>query len=305
MVGSLFSFKYLLVLLFTLSTLYTHFRGKKRLRFIRQLTNHSTIMAPINVFMYLFSKVPTTPFLDRRQFPELDLFKDNWQVIREEAQELLRQGEVKGTQNSDDLGFNSFFKRGWKRFYLKWYKHELASAQELCPKTMALIRQVPCINAAMFTFLPSGGVLNEHRDPYAGSLRYHLGIITPNNDACYIEVDGIRYSWRDGEDVLFDETYIHSAANDTSVDRLIFFCDVARPMRNKFATAVNRFFGYYLMSEAVTQNHSTEKVGVFNRIFRYYDGLYKSWRNVKKTDARIYYTLKYTAILLIAYLLLR
>ncbi len=29
--------------------------------------------------------------------------------------------------------------------------------------------------------------------------------------AVFIEVDGERYSWRDGEGVLFDETYIHYA----------------------------------------------------------------------------------------------
>lgn len=305
MISYFVSWKYLIVFLFASSTLYTHFRGKKRLKFIQQLVNHSTFMAPINVFMYIFSKVPTTPFLNRQHFPELDLFKNNWEIIREEARALLNKGEVKGTENSDDLGFNSFFKRGWKRFYLKWYRHDLTSAETLCPKTMALIRQVPSINAAMFTFLPAGGILNEHRDPYAGSLRYHLGIITPNDDACYIEVDGTRYSWRDGEDVLFDETYIHRAANDTSVDRLIFFCDVARPMNNRVATAINRFFGYYVMSEAAAQNHSSEKVGIFNRLFRYYDGLYKSYRSIKKKDPRIYYTLKYTAILLIVYLLLR
>lgn len=302
---AIFSFKYIIVLLFVSTTLYTHFRGKKRLPFIRQLVNHSTFMSPINVFMYLFSKVPTDPFVDRKHFPELDIFRNNWQIIRDEAQALLKAGEVKNTDKSDDLGFNSFFKRGWKRFYLKWYKHELPSAQTLCPQTIALIRQAPSINAAMFTFLPAGGILNEHRDPYAGSLRYHLGIITPNNDACYIEVDGIRYSWRDGEDVLFDETYIHRAENKTDVDRLIFFCDVARPMGGRLSTAINRFFSTYIMSEAAAKNHDSEKVGFFNRLFRYYDGLYKAWRGIKKKDARVYYTLKYAAILLAIYLLLR
>ncbi len=66
----------------------------------------------------------------------------------------------------------------------------------------------------MFAELPVGGVLNPHRDPYAGSLRYHLGLITPNDDRCYIDVDGERYSWRDGQGVVFDETFIHTARND-------------------------------------------------------------------------------------------
>jgi beta-hydroxylase len=32
-----------------------HFRGKVRLGFWRQVSDHSTIMAPYNVLMYLFS----------------------------------------------------------------------------------------------------------------------------------------------------------------------------------------------------------------------------------------------------------
>jgi aspartyl/asparaginyl beta-hydroxylase (cupin superfamily) len=50
----------------------------------------------------------------------------------------------------------------------------------------------------MFTELPSGSYLGKHRDPYAGSVRYHLGLVTPNSDDCFIEVDQERYSWRDG-----------------------------------------------------------------------------------------------------------
>ena len=46
----------------------------------------------------------------------------------------------------------------------------------------------PSIEAAMFTMLPPGGELGAHHDPFAGSLRYHLGLVTPNDDACWIEV---------------------------------------------------------------------------------------------------------------------
>jgi hypothetical protein len=63
----------------------------------------------------------------------------------------------------------------------------------------------------MFAELPPGAKLNPHRDPFAGSMRYHLGLATPNDDRCFIEVDGERHSWRDGEGVIFDETYIHWA----------------------------------------------------------------------------------------------
>jgi beta-hydroxylase len=33
----------------------------------------------------------------------------------------------------------------------------------------------------MFALLPGGSHLNPHRDPFGGSLRYHLGLSTPNS----------------------------------------------------------------------------------------------------------------------------
>ncbi len=84
--------------------------------------------------------------------------------------------------------------------------------------------------------------LVRHRDPYAGSLRYHLGLITPNDDRCFIDVDGERYSWRDGQSVVFDETYIHCAENKTDQNRIIFFADVERPMKVKWMERFNHWF---------------------------------------------------------------
>ncbi|MBV8660158.1 MAG: lipid A hydroxylase LpxO, partial [Burkholderiales bacterium] len=56
-------FKIAIVATFVFSTVYVHFRGRARLGFWRQLSDHSTFMAPINCFMYLFSKVPAKPYL--------------------------------------------------------------------------------------------------------------------------------------------------------------------------------------------------------------------------------------------------
>jgi aspartyl/asparaginyl beta-hydroxylase (cupin superfamily) len=78
----------------------------------------------------------------------------------------------------------------------------------------------------------------QHRDPYAGSLRYHLGLTVPKSPGeCRIFIDGDPYSWRDGEDILFDETYLHYTEITTSDDRLILFCDVERPLKMQAMTA--------------------------------------------------------------------
>jgi beta-hydroxylase len=83
----------------------------------------------------------------------------------------------------------------------------------------------------MFALLPPGGKLGAHRVPFAGSLRYHLGLLIPNSSKSHIFVDSIECVYRDGDDFLFDQTFIHRAGNATDRTRIILFCDVERPMR--------------------------------------------------------------------------
>jgi len=296
MLASIFAPKFLLLYVYIFSAAYTQFRGKVRLTFLRQVVNHSTLVAPVNALMYLFSAVPNKPFIDLQSFPELATLQLHWQTIRTEAQQLVAEGYIKAAENNDDIGFNSFFKRGWKRFYLKWYEDCLPSALQLCPQTTALLNTIPNIKGAMFALLPKQGQLKPHRDPYAGSLRYHLGLITPNSDSCRIYVDGICYAWRDGEGVLFDETYIHSAKNDSDMDRIILFCDVERPMRNRFATALNRFFSKYVLSAATTQNLPMDRVGTLNKLYQHYHRFAAGAQKLKKSHKYLYRVLQYGGI---------
>jgi beta-hydroxylase len=298
-----FSLKFIILYVYVASVAYTQFRGKVRLNFSKQVFNHGTLLAPINALMYLFSAVPNQPFFELKQFSALTKLQDNWETIRAEAQTLVEQGYIKISTNNDDAGFNSFFKKGWKRFYLKWYSDCLPSAQNLCPKTIELLQAIPEIKGAMFTLLPKGGRLNPHRDPYAGSLRYHLGLITPNSEKCRIYVDGIPYAWQDGEAVVFDETYIHSAKNETDIDRIILFCDIERPLRNKVVTVINRWVSKYLVAESATQNLPTDPIGMINKLFKYYHAIAAQGDRLKKFNKPIYHFVKYGTIALLLYLI--
>jgi beta-hydroxylase len=286
-----------------LSALFIHFRGRERLKFLRQLTDHSTFMAPYNVLAYLFSAVPNRPYLDVSQFRDLAPLRDNWQTIREEAQGLYDQDRIKRSNKYDDLAFNSFFKSGWKRFYLKWYGENHASARELCPKTVALLEKIPTVKAAMFALLPPGAKLGRHRDPFAGSLRYHLGLVTPNSDDCRIFVDGQMYSWRDGEAVMFDETYIHRAENNSQVARIILFCDVERPLRTRAARAANRFVARTFVAAAATANEPGERVGFLNKVFGYVYHLRGVAKRMKDANRFVYYALKLSLVAALVYLI--
>src|SRR5258705_428653 len=207
----------------------------------RQVGHHVTFLALYNVLMYAGWAVPNEPVVSVDRFPELAKLRDNWETIRDEAVKLFDEGLIRAAAKNNDWGFYSFFKSGWKRFYLKWYDDFLPSARTLCPKTVELLNSIPTVHGAMFAMLPAGGKLGAHRDPFAGSLRYHLGLVTPNSDKCRILVDGVECVWRDGQAFMFDETFIHRAENATDVNRIILFCDVERPMKYGFMTAINRF----------------------------------------------------------------
>ena len=301
MITDLLAPKLLFIYYCIAAALYTHHRGNVRHRPFRQLSDHSTFMAPVNAIMYLFSKVPCTPYINTSHFPELKVLDANWEVIRDEALMLYRQHHIKSSDKLNDIGFNSFFKSGWKRFYLKWYGDELPSAATLCPATVHFLKQIPNIKAAMFAMLPPGSRLVKHRDPYAGSLRYHLGLITPNHEQCFINVDGETYYWKDGESVMFDETYIHFAENCTDTDRIILFCDVERPMSNLLAKAFNRAFSRLVMAASATKNLDGDRVGGLNRAFQYLYQIRLQGKRIKNYNKTFYYTLKWILFLSLIY----
>ncbi|MDB5796831.1 MAG: lpxO, partial [Paucimonas sp.] len=271
-------------------------RGRVRLPLLRQLFDHSSFMAPINSLIHAFSAVPHQPYLALAHFPALQPLQDNWKMIRDEALAMQQMEKIRATDKNDDAGFNSFFKTGWKRFYLKWYDASHPSAARLCPRTVALLRDIPEVKAAMFASLPPGARLNPHRDPFAGSLRFHLGLATPNDDRCFIDVDGQRYSWRDGQGVLFDETYIHSAYNGTDQQRVILFCDVERPMRFRWAQGFTRLLGHTMMTAASSPNETGDQLGTVNRLFRFvwHAGQYR--RRFKRWNRHAYYVAKFSLI---------
>jgi len=288
--------------LFIACALYVQFRGQvQHERFTRKLTDHSNFLAPVNCLFYAFSTQKNTPFVDPGQFPELKILQEHWETIRDEAINLNQAAQIKASADLDDLGFNSFFRTGWKRFYLKWYGANLTSAEQLCPKTLALLNQLPNVKGAMFTMLPPGARLQKHRDPYAGSLRYHLGLVTPNSDACYISVDGQKYAWRDGEAVMFDETYIHYAHNQTDQNRIILFLDVKRPVNFFLVDWFNELFSRIVVAASATKNMPGDKVGWLNRAFGYLYQIRLLGKKIKSYNKTLYYILQYSLYIALIY----
>jgi beta-hydroxylase len=110
----------------------------------------------------------------------------------------------------------------------------------------------------MFSILEPGSVIRPHSGPFKACLRYHLGLSCPPE--AQILVDGIPYSWRDGEDVLFDDNYVHEVVNRSDTEpRIILFCDVERKMTTPTATRLNRAVCRTFGPLTTRSNDKTEK----------------------------------------------
>lgn len=220
----------LVVSIYAVSFGFLYFRCRDRLRLSRYFSNHYFWLAPLNFVLTFFYRDRTTAVFAPETVPGLAQLKTHYPAIRAEAARLLEAGEFQRAPAVDEPGYNSFEKGGWRKFPLKWYSDGCNErSASLCPQTCAALEQIPAIRSAMFTVLPPRGKLGRHHDPVASSLRYHLGLLTPNSPSCALTLNGNTHVWRDGEELLFDQTFLHSAVNDTDQPRVILFCDVEKP----------------------------------------------------------------------------
>jgi beta-hydroxylase len=98
---------------------------------------------------------------------------------------------------------------------------------------------------------------------------------------------------------MFDETFIHSAENATDVNRIILFCDVERPMKFGFMTAMNRWVSHHIVKASATQNVEGEHVGALNKVFGKLYEIHLASRRVKQWNRKVYYALKYSLTILV------
>lgn len=187
------------------------------------------------------STVPTTPFLDPASLPWVASLEAAWQDIRTELDGVLAHRDA--LPNFQDISVDQASLSdddGWKTYFFLGYGFRSEANCARCPRTAALLDGIPGLTTAFFSILAPGKRIPEHRGPWRGVLRYHLGLLVPEPaDGCGISVGGEVAHWREGGSLLFDDGYEHHAWNDTSGVRVVLFCDVIRPMRPP-AAQVNR-----------------------------------------------------------------
>jgi ornithine lipid ester-linked acyl 2-hydroxylase len=199
------------------------------------------ILAPIERFIGKRSLVGDATFFELDRFPWVKHIEDNWTVIREEMGQLLEvQADLPNFQDISKDQIEITDDDRWKTFFLYGYGFEAKLGVQMCPRTAALMREIPGMTTAMISILSPRKHILDHRGPYKGVLRYHLALIVPQDArACRIRVgDDVRH-WEEGQSMVFDDTFNHEVWNDTDETRVVLFVDVLRPLPEPEAT-INR-----------------------------------------------------------------
>ena len=205
-----------------------------------------------------FRKLPAFE-RDLSEYPELDVLRQNYPVIRAECEKLIASSvRIPGMEELTSYTSGGIHQIAWKSFMFKsgdFIEENCA----LAPDTAALLRDIPGVYTAFFSVLEPGQHIKAHWGYWKGFVRYHLGVIIPDNnrdEKCWIRINphaqsrggdrtqieqGEKYFWHDGDAVLFDDTFLHEAANETGQVRVVLFLDVARKMPWPLAL-LNRLF---------------------------------------------------------------
>jgi Aspartyl/asparaginyl beta-hydroxylase and related dioxygenases len=119
----------------------------------------------------------------------------------------------------------------WKSFFFYVYGRKLEKNCQQYPCTTAAVESIPGMVTAFFSILEPGTVLEPHRGTYAGVLRYHLALIVPENQSgCFLQIHNEIRHWQTGKSIIFDDTFIHHAENQTDELRVVLFVDFIRPL---------------------------------------------------------------------------
>lgn len=149
--------------------------------------------------------------------------KRQWRTVRQEALTARfrrAQEQHTGFDLTEDPWAISVIKEHGRPCSLR--------ALALMPETCRLLSEMGA-DMALLSRLSPGTRLPRHTGPSFCFLRYHLCL--KGDGRAELEVGPVRYRWKEGEHVVFDETLPHAASNpENAEERIVLFVDVPRPL---------------------------------------------------------------------------
>jgi beta-hydroxylase len=112
---------------------------------------------------------------------------------------------------------------------------------QLCPKTAELVYSIPEIISCDFSFLEPNTHILPHKGYTKMVLRCHLPLIVPSGEKCAIRVGEETHVWKEGELVIFDDSFEHEAWNKSDEKRVVLMFDIPNPNWNYSAEEISKY----------------------------------------------------------------
>ena len=167
-------------------------------------------------------------FYTQEEFPELDILCSNFSIIKEELLNLISQHNSVHWLNTFPNYLSPDSVNQWKVFTFRFFGIRHLRNSRLCHQSASVLNQIPGLISADFSYLPAQTKILPHVGFTKMVLRVHLGLIIPEN--CGIRVGDEERNWKEGQLLIFDDSFEHEAWNNSNSDRFVLMLDIANPL---------------------------------------------------------------------------
>jgi aspartyl/asparaginyl beta-hydroxylase (cupin superfamily) len=208
-------------------------------RCLRVLTGQAQVYVQQPTFMN-FPGLPAIEFYEPSDFPWLPQLEQASESIRLELLGVLNQSKeelVPYVEKADGTPLNQWKQLNrsldWSAYYLWRDGSPVESHLARCPKTAAVLAQLPLAQiakhapTAFFSILKPRTRIPPHTGVTNSRLVAHLPLIVP--PGCAFRVGSEIRAWQLGRAWVFDDTIEHEAWNDSDELRAVLIFDIWNP----------------------------------------------------------------------------
>lgn len=182
----------------------------------------------------------TTGFLDPQSHPIVPALRSAFRDVQAEFDEVVSDqqalepflghsggGALEGYVSGGD-------KASWDALFFFRHGRRFEASHRRCPRTSALLDSLDLCRITgqspeiCFSVLQPGSRIEPHFGVTNARVVVHLPLRVPSG--CHLELSGVgRHAWAEGEPMVFDDTFEHSASNPSDQARGILLMDAWHP----------------------------------------------------------------------------
>ncbi len=180
-------------------------------------------------------------FYDTAQFSYLNPLINNFGVIRKELENLISEKKENQWLRTFPNYVESETHKAWKVFSFIFFNMKLPNNAALCPKTAELVYSIPEILSCDYSYMNPHTHVLPHKGYSRMVLRCHLPLIVPDEELCALRVGNEIKHWKEGELIIFDDSFEHEAWNKSDGKRVVLMFDIPNPLWGYTAHEISKY----------------------------------------------------------------